>query len=195
MALSALLIMLLVGQSPGDGWAIQSSPAREVRRLYWELFQTTEVWVRIEPQHPESQSPLVSLVFQAFFSGSANRNPYSGLPEVPSGEPARLVIKAEPLPLTAIRELSLRFIIDGRTLDLTPPGGRYRNLPCLVATNDCTPYAVEVDADPSLLRSLTSARSVEGEALGFKIKLAEADQAALARFSSQIGLSPKSPGK
>ncbi len=185
----ALSLMLLLLQVPGDGWAIQSSPAREIRRLYWEIFQTTEIWVRIVPEHPDSRSPLVGLIFQAFFPGPAKRNPYSGLPEEPQGPPSRLVLEAQPLPLTVIRELSLRLDVDGKTLDLTAPGSNYRNLPCLVATDNCVPNAVEIELEPGVLRSLITARSARGEALGFPIRLAEADQAALGRFAARIGLS------
>ncbi len=195
MVLYALSVAFVLMQGPGDGWVIQASPAREIKRLYWEVFQTTEDWIPIVPEGPGKQSPLVSLVFQAFFPGPAARNPYSGLPEEPKGPPSRLVLQVQPLPLTAIRELSLRLTIDGKTLDLTAPGSNYRNLPCLVAGDSCTPYAVATDLEPALLKSLAAARSVEGQALGFPIKLAEADRAALAKFVVKIGLSPTQPGK
>jgi hypothetical protein len=128
VALSAFVLplMLLLAQSPGDGWALSQAPAREVKRLYWELNQTTEIWVRLIPESPDGKPPLVSLVFQALFFGPADRDPYTGLPKWPKGEPARLAVRAQPLPLTMIRELSLRFAIDGKTLDLTRPGSRYR---------------------------------------------------------------------
>jgi hypothetical protein len=93
------------------------------------------------------------------------------------------------LPLTLIRELSLRLQIDGTTFDLTTPGSRYRSLPCLVATEDCTPNAVEAELAPSILRSLISARAVGGQVLGFQVKLTGADQAALADFATRIGMS------
>ncbi len=183
-------LAVLFWQGPGDGWAIQPSPAREIKRLYWELFQTTEVWVRIVPDHPGNK-PLVSLIFQAFFPGPAARNPYSGLPEEPKGPPERLVLEVQPLPLTVIRELSLHLILNGKTLDLTAPGSNYRNLPCLVTTDGCTPNAVEIELKPDILRSIIAAHSVEGEALGFPIRLTEADLAALKNFATRIRLSPE----
>ena len=154
-----LPLAVLLFQAPGDGWATVQAP------------------------------PLVNLIFQAFFPGRAKRDPYSGLPQWPKSAPVRLALRAQPLPWTVIRELSLRLQIDGNTCDLTTPGSRYRNLPCLVATEDCTPNAVEVELEPSLLRSLISARTVGGHVLGFTVRLTSADQAALADFAARIGIS------
>lgn len=184
-----LPLAVLLFQAPGDGWATVQAPPREVKRLYWELFQTTEIWLRLIPEDPDGKPPLVNLIFQAFFPGRAKRDPYSGLPQWPKSAPVRLALRAQPLPWTVIRELSLRLQIDGNTCDLTTPGSRHRNLPCLVATEDCTPNAVEVELEPSLLRSLISARTVGGHVLGFTVRLTSADQAALADFAARIGIS------
>jgi hypothetical protein len=186
-SLGSLPLALLLFQGPGDGWALVPG-TREVKRLYWDLFQTTEVWVRLVPENPDGKPPLVSLVFQAFFPGRAERDPYSGLPREPKGPPARLVVQAQPLPLTVIRDLSLRLFVDGKTVELTGPASRYRSLPCLVASDDCSPNAVEAELEPSLFRSLITARTVGGEALGFPVKLAEADRQAMAEFATRIGL-------
>lgn len=183
-----LPVALLLLQAPGDAWTLVQSPPREIKRVYWDLFQTTEVWLRLVPEDRDGKPPLLSLVFHAFFPGPAERDPYSGLPRQPKGPPARVVVRAQPLPLTMIRELSLRLVVDGNTVELTGPTSRYRNLPCLIATEDCTPNAVEADLEPSVLRSLTIARTVRGEALGFPIRLTEADQAALSEFVTRIGL-------
>ncbi len=186
-------LAFLLLQAPGDGWVVQPTPVREIKRLYWELFQTSEIWVRIEPEHPANQTPLVSLIFQAFFPGPVKTNPFSGLPEEPKGPPARLTLEAQPLPLTAIRELSLRLTVDGKTFDLTKPGSNYRLLPCLVSNDNCTPNAVAVDLEPSTLRTLVQGHAIGGQALGFSIRLTEADRAALAKFLSRIGLFPAEP--
>jgi len=154
MDVPLLMVCLLLVQHPGDGWALVQD-TRQVRRLYWDLSKTTEVWVRLIPEDPDGRPPVVSLVFQAFFPGRTERDPYSGLPREPTGPPARLAVRAQPLPLTVVHDLSLRFVIDGRTIELTGPGSRYRNLPCFVATEDCTPNAVEAELEPSILRSLT----------------------------------------
>jgi hypothetical protein len=182
----ALPLMLLLLQGPGDGWALTHAPPREVKRLYWELSETTEVWVRLIPEDPEGKPPLVNLVFQAFFPGRAERNPSTGLPQWPKGPPNRLAVRAQPLPTTLIRELSLRLVIDGKTIELTGPANRYRNIPCLVANEDCSPNAVDADLDPAVLRSLITAQTVGGEALGFPIKLTAADQLAVTDFAARV---------
>jgi hypothetical protein len=183
--------MLLLLQAPGDGWAIAQTQPREVKRLYWDLFQTTEVFVRLIPENPEGKPGLVNLIFQAFFPGRAERDPYSGLPKEPKGKPARIAVTAQPLPLTAIRELSLEFVVDGKTIELTGPGHKYRNLPCLVATTDCIPNAVEAELELPILQLLITGKDVEGEALGFPIKLTEADIQALTEFVTRVGLRGK----
>jgi hypothetical protein len=50
----------------------------------------------------------------------------------------------------------------------------------------CSPNAVAAEVEPSLLRSLLTAREVKGEALGF---LTAEDQRALAEFATRIGVS------
>jgi hypothetical protein len=176
-----------------SGWALTQSPPREVRRLYWELVPEMEIWVRLVPEAPEGNAPLINLVFHAFYPGRAERDPYTGLPAWPRGAPTRLAVSAEPLPTTLIRELSLRLKIDGQTVDLTGPESRYRNLPCLTASEDCVPNAVEAEISAPTLRSLAGAGSIEGRALGFPIKLVAADQLALKSFVARIGLSEDNP--
>jgi hypothetical protein len=171
-----------------SGWALTQSPPRQVGRVYWELVPQTEVWVRLVPEDPEGKPPLLNLVFHAFFPGRAERDPYSGLPQWPKRAPERLTVSAEPFPLTVIRELSLKLVIDGQTIGLTGPSSSYRTLPCVGMSMDCVPNAVEADVEPSMVRSVAAARSVTGEALGFPIKLVAADQAALGEFLAKVGL-------
>jgi hypothetical protein len=188
LAGSLALVALLLLQAPGDGWAIATGSPREVRHVYWDLFQTTEVWVRLVPEDPQGGPRLLNLVFQALFPGRAERDPYSGRPQWPSGTPRTLRVRAEPLPTTVVRELSLRLVIDGRSIDLAGPDHPHRTLPCVVASEDCSPNAVEADLDPSTLRCVAGARSVGGEALGFPFRLVAADQAALGEFLDRVGL-------
>jgi hypothetical protein len=180
---SALMLVL-----PQSGWALTQAPPRQVGRVYWELVPETEVWVRLIPEDPEGKPPLVNLVFHAFYPGRAERDSYSGLPQWPKGAPARLTVSAEPLPLTVIRELSLQLVIDGKMIDLTGPNGRYRTLPCVGASMDCTPNAVEAELEASTLRAVVTARSAGAKALGFPIKLVTADQLAVSDFLAKVGL-------
>lgn len=180
---SILIVALLQ-----SAWALTQSPPREVRRLYWELVPETEIWVRLVPENAQGKPPLVNLVFHAFYPGRAERDPHTGLPQWPKVPPTRLTVSAEPLPQVVIRELSLRLAIDDRTVNLTGPDSRYRNLPCVVPDSTCSPNAVEAELEPSVLRSAVTARSVGGNALGFPITLVAADQLALGEFVAKIGL-------
>jgi hypothetical protein len=184
----ALLLLMVLLQGPGDGWTLAESPPREVRRVYWELFETTEIWVRLLPEGPHATPPFVNLIFQAYFPGRAKRDPYTGLLQWPKGEPQRLTLRALPLPLTMIRGLSLRLVIDGNKVDLTGTAHEYRYLGCPPGDLDCAPSGIEAEIKPSLLKSLTTAREIRGEALGFPIELREADQLALDDFTERIGL-------
>ena len=102
MARSALLLMLPLLQAPDDGWGVARVQPREVKQIYWELLQTTEVLVRLVPVDPAGKPVRVNLVFQAFFPGRAERDPYSGLLQVPKGRPARLAVTAQAFALTFI---------------------------------------------------------------------------------------------
>lgn len=182
-----MLLGVLLFQGPGDGWVLVSDTGH-VKRLYWDLFQTTEIWLSLIPRDTEGKPPLVSLIFQAFFPGPAERDPYSGLPREPKGPPARLVLRAQGLPMTLVRQLTLRLEIDDKTVDLTGPAARYRYLPACLPGDECSTNAVEAELEPSLLRSMLTARIVKGEALGFPIRLTADDQRSLAEFATRIGL-------
>ena len=181
-----LLALITVGVAA----ASPQTPAktRDVRRLYWELQKRTEVYVRLIPEDAAGGKPLVSLTFRADFPGVAKRSPHDGLPEWPAGPPARVTITAEPLPSVLITELALRLQVDGTCVNLTPPGGRYRNIPCLVYSDDCAPSGVEAEIDPALLGALVDARSVEGVVLGFAVRLTREDQAAVNEFAARTRL-------
>lgn len=184
---ASLLLGLLLFQGPGDGWVL-APDTRQVKRLYYELFQTTEIWLRLVPDGPDGKPPLVNVIFQAYFPGRAARDPYTGLPKEPKGPPARLLLVARALPLTMIRDLSLRLTVDGRVVPLTGPGAKHRDFyPCFVG-DGCAADGVEAEIDAALLRSLVAAREVRGEALGFPFKLVAEDQRPLAEFAARIGV-------
>jgi hypothetical protein len=63
-------LSLFLLQAPGDGWAMAPGRPGEVKHLYWDLFDTTEVWVQIRPDSPEGKGPApLQLVFQGFYKG------------------------------------------------------------------------------------------------------------------------------
>jgi hypothetical protein len=188
LALPSLLFALFLFQGPGDGWALVPD-SRQVKKLYWDLFQTTEVWVRLIPENPGGKPPLVGLIFQAYFPGRAERDPYTGQSRDPRGAPSKLVLRAQPLPMTVVSQLTLKLAIDDKTVDLTAPGASYRYLsPC---NEGCAANAVAADIDAALLRSLVKAQVVKGEALGFPIRLTADDQRALVEFAARVGVTPE----
>jgi len=181
--------LVVPAPQPDCGWGVTGVKPREVSRIYWDLLQTTEVLVRLIPAGPDGKPVRVNLVFQAFFPGREARDWNTGLPQWPKGPPARLTLTAQAFPLTfVIPHLSLRLVIDGTVIDLTAPGRRHRNIPCLITTDDCAPNGIEADLEPSILASLIAARSVQGRALELPFELTRADQEALAEFASRIGL-------
>jgi hypothetical protein len=184
-----LLLFFFLLQDPGHNWDPLLTPPREMGHVYWEQFGETKIWVRIVPECPENKSPLLDLIFNAYFPGAVDFS--SGRPKKLKGPPTRITLEAQPWPLVVIRELSLRITVDGRKFDLTTSDAQYKTIMpaiCNDALGNCGANAVEAELTPSLLHSLLSAQTVDGQALGFPIKLVEADQAALAKFAKRIGL-------
>jgi hypothetical protein len=187
----AWLWSLFLLQVPGDGWNLSQAPPREVQRLYWDLFETTEVWVLLLPGGPQNQPQPVKIVFQAFFPGRAKRDPYSKLrPQWPKGEPERLTVRAQPFPMTVVDEFSLRLIVDEETFDLSQSckGAVGTGGPCQIQYSDSAIVGVSVDIPPALLKKVANARAVSGTALGLPIILASEDLVAIGKFAEAVHL-------
>ena len=184
-------LQLFLFQGPGEGWNQVQAPPREVKRVYWDLFETTEVWVLLLPGAPQGEPPPVKIVFQAFFSGRAKPDPYTKLPRWPKGEPERLTVRVQPFPMTVINEFSLRLVVDDETFDLSASckwplgsGG-----PCqILYSSDSAIIGVSAEVQPALLQRLAKARVVTGTALGFPILLSSDDLGALGRFAEAVHL-------
>jgi hypothetical protein len=191
----AWLLALLLFQGPGEGWNLVQAPPREVRRVYWDLFETTEVWVLLLPKGPQGEPPLVNIVFQAFFSGRAKRDPYSKLPQWPKGEPERLTVRVQPFPMTVLKEPSLRLVVDDETFDLGASckspfgfGGPCQRLYSGDSELGSAIIGVSVEVQPALLQRLAKARVVTGTALGFPILLSSDDLGAVEKFAEAVHL-------
>jgi hypothetical protein len=193
-----ILLALFLLQGPGEGWNLVQAPPREVKRVYWELFQTTEVWVLILPESPKGEPVPVNVVFQAFFAGRAKRDSSSGLPEWPKGKPDRLTLRVQLFPLTETltypRDLSLRLAVDDETFDLgascVPRGSGPE---CqLLFPGEGAANGMSVEVQPALLQRLAKARVVTGTALGFQILLSPDDLGAVGKFAEAIHLNVSS---
>lgn len=167
------VVTLLLSQVPGDGWGMVDSRPREVRRLYWDLFQTTEVWVTLSPVTADTVAGP-RFAFQAFFPGREVK-----------GRPQRIQVKA--LVGAATTDLSLRVTVDGKTRDLTGPDGA-SSLLYPPSCEGCSANGVVADLRPEILRAMVDAANVEVMALGSTFQLSSPDRAALVEFAKQIGL-------
>jgi hypothetical protein len=185
-----VLLCLFLLQAPGEGWNVVQAAPREVKRVYWELFETTEVWVLLLPGGPDNEPSRVNLVFQAFFPGRAKRDPYSGLPQWPKGEPERITLRVQPFPLTVINEVSLRLVVDEEVFDLgascQAPGGSGPPCQLLFPCPECFANGLSVEIQPTLLPRLAKARVVTGTALGVPILLTSEDLRAVGELSERI---------
>ena len=167
------VVALFLLQAPGDGWGMVDSRPREVKRLYWDLFQTTEVWVTLSPVTADTVSGP-RFAFQAFFPGREVK-----------GRPQRIQVKA--LAGLAATDLSLRITIDGQTTELTGPDGASFLLypPC---DEGCSANGVAANVKPELLRAMVDAADVDVVAFGSTFRLSSQDRAALGEFAKQAGL-------
>jgi hypothetical protein len=186
-----LALFLLQGPA-GEGWNLQTTP-REVQRVYLDLLETTEVSLLLLPGGPEGEPLRVNMLFQAFFPGRAERDPYSKLPPWPKGAPERVTMTVRPLPLTVLKDTSLRLVVDGETFDLGESCGPLEvGGPCQVLYSgsgigsDSAIVGISAEIQPALLQRLAQARGVTGTALGFPILLSSNDVEAVSQFAERV---------
>ncbi len=176
VALLSVATLLLL-QAPGDGWGMVDSRPDEVKRLYWDLFQTTEVWVTVSPVTGDTVAGP-RFAFQAFFPGQQTK-----------GRPQRIQVKALG---GHTSDLSLRVTIDGKATDLTGPEGTSSLIypPC-GPDERCGSIGVVADPKPELLSSMVISANVEIAAFGSTFQLSSQDRAALGEFAKEVGLERK----
>ena len=187
MNLYAFPLLLLLLQVPTQASNPQLTPPRQIGRFYSETMKETRIWIRIVPECPGYESPMVELIFEAYFSGPAKKT-YSGRLKDPKGPPERVTLRALPWPRTVIRKLSLQINIDGNVFDLMALGMKYKTIALCRPDQNCSDTAVESELGPQTLRSLVSASTVGGEVLGFPVRFTQADQAALSEFAKRLSL-------
>jgi hypothetical protein len=191
------LMALLLLQVPGDGWSFVQAPPREIKRLYWDLFETTEVFVLLLPEDAKGEPKGVNLVFHALFPGRAKRDPATGLPQWPKGAPEKVVVRVLPFPLTVIDELSLKLVVDGETFDLGASCAGESGPPCQLlfpCSEGCVANGMSVEVEPEWVQRLAQACVVTGTALGFPIVLSGEDLSAVAEFARAVTSEGSSKG-
>jgi hypothetical protein len=171
LALVPVLSLLLV-QAPGDGWGMAPGKPGEVKHLYWDLFDTTEVWVQLAPDLAKGEGPApLQLVFQAFYKGREAKG-------IPSRVGARVVGQA-------FADLSFRLTYEGKTVDLTGPQGNSRLL-FPPACDNCGANGVDAEIGVDVMREYAAATNPGGSALGVPFVLSTADRSALKAFVAGI---------
>jgi hypothetical protein len=184
---SMLVPMQAFPQAPGSGWALVPTPERTIKTLYWELFDETEIWMRIAPEAEDRASTAripASLIFWLTYPGKA-----FAANDIKTS-PQEVMVQAQPDPLTIVNTLSLLFLVDDKVLfDLMGKGAAFDYIyPC----PGCAPNAAVAHLDPQsfrrMVRSLVRSKTVTGEELGLKFRLSEADLQALRDFALYIKL-------
>jgi hypothetical protein len=172
---AVFLMAMPTAQGPGDGYNLAPSPPREIKTLYWELFQTTEIWVRLTPEGENRKPAPVSLIFIATFPGKKLAH-----------EPTDINIRAQVDLRFVASKFSLKLIPDpGELLDLAGPGANFEYYP-RCPSGDCAVTGVISVVPWKVFGRMVQAKSIVGEALGLGISLREADLDALRAFAKRF---------
>lgn len=142
----------------------------DIRVLYWELTNRTQVWLTLELRSLDGK-PLptgMNLTFTVEFPGKRPSRPLD-----------RIEVRANAGYMWAPK-IELSFKVDGReTIDLTPPG-----LVSLVEGAVWNYLPVEVSIDT--LGRLASAKHIDGNALGLEFELTDSQLKAIRTFYERV---------
>jgi hypothetical protein len=159
--------------------ALEGAKPGELRSVYWELYQHTEVCVSF-PAEPASSS--LALTFSFTHVGRALEE-----------RPRHVLMRAQLPPGAAVLRPSLSLLVDGReALDLTGPGALYQT----TYPPHCTPppetgcsfTGVEAAIPTSVFERIAEARTLEGRAFGAGFALSPAQRARVAALAARLRL-------
>ena len=174
-------LSLAASQAPGSGWTMAPSADREIRHLYWQEFDRTEIWMRLTPRTPDGELPIPAiLVVSAVLQGQVS------LP-LPSKTGARQVtLQAQANPRARVINPSLIFTTsEGKRLDLFEMGmASWLSASC----EYCSATAVQAILDAPAFLALADNGGLTCEVLGFECELSTADTAALSEFGRAVRL-------
>ncbi len=174
----SLLLFLAVtaGQGPGDGYILAPSPPRQIKTLYWELFQSTETWIRITPTLKDGNPAPAGLIFSVTFHGKKQDN-----------APETVTIRAQSDPRFVATRFSLKLTPHpGDVLDLTAPGANFQYSPNCPGTEGCAVTGIISVVPWKVFNQLILAESIKAEVLGLEVSLQEADLGALREFARRL---------
>ena len=181
--LALSLMALSAAQGPGDGYNLAPSAPREIKTLYWELFKTTETWLRLSPLGPDRKPAPLSLIFFVTFSGRKLLS-----------EPTEIAVRAQADPRFVVSKFSLKLKPQpGEPLDLVGPLGTVKNsigtkfqfYPNCPA-GDCAVTGVVSYLPWPVFLSTARAGSLTGELLGLEVTFEQADLDALQAFAKTL---------
>jgi len=186
--LALFLAVTPIAQGPGEGYNLAPSPPRVIKILYWELFQTTETWVRLSPEGENSKPAPMSLIFYVTYHGKKLAN-----------EPTSVNIRAQANPRFVASKFSLKFLLgSGGPLDLAAPGGNFMYYP-RCPNRDCAVTGIISTVPWKIFAQILQTESIRGEVLGVGISLQEADLDALRAFAKRLvpeaAITPRMNGK
>jgi hypothetical protein len=140
---------------PGDG---------DIRQVFWELQNRSEIWLTLEPKTPKGErAPMLTFTFN--FAGKS-----------PAAPPTNVEVRAYAGTIYTPRS-DLVFTLDGREkIDLSS-GRLLSGTPSDYAAGTMT---------IAVLKQLAAASRVTGNALGFDFELTAAQRKAIAAFHDRI---------
>jgi hypothetical protein len=165
---AALITILCLSVGSVSPQALPPPRDGEIRVLYWELQDRTDVWLTLEPKTTSGQpAPTVMLLTLNFtFPG-----------KIPKARPEHVDLRAQPGMMWA-PQVQLSLVIDGVSFDLAPAGA--------VGLGDGGLNYVWVPVPLSTLKQIASARRVTINALGIELELTDSQRQAVGAFLERI---------
>ena len=145
----------------------------DIRVMYFEALDQTEVWLTLEPQSPAGEKLPILLALSATFSGRH-----------PAAPPLHLEVRAHVERLWAPTP-ELRLVADGQGLAFEPPGPA----PVYAGSLDgasSTLTGVTGPISVTTLERMARARTLGGNALRLDFALDAAQRAAIGRFTRRV---------
>jgi hypothetical protein len=192
LGLPALILVAAAGTLHADtpssplslgSCSLLGAKAGEVKTLFWELYNHTEVCVNLVPDPgPSGPSPFV-LTFSFTHTGRQMTAP-----------PATVLLRAQLPPNYVVLSPSLDVVLDATEhFDLTTPGQPYRlTYPpqCTMAETGCGFTGIEVPLTPETFRRWARARAIAGKAFGIAFSLPPEARESLGRFAERVFAAP-----
>jgi hypothetical protein len=165
---AAAITILCLAVDSVRGQALPPPRDGDIRVLYWELQNRTDVWLTLEPKLASGKPapPTMVLTLTLSFPG-----------KTPKGQPEHVDLRAHPGMLWAPR-IQLSVVVDGERLQLEPAGS--------VGLGDGGLDYVWVPVSISMLRQMAQARRVSINALGLDLELIEPQRAAVGQFLDRV---------